>query len=340
MSPHRVLVLSATASAINVINALRDEPDLELFVTDASSYASGLYERGVTPIVVPRAQNSDAYRTSIDTIIREQGIGILLPTSDHDVTGIIRLLAQGWNPPVALFRPDAAVHGLMIDKFAIARSLRAAALPAPETWRLPQEARFPAVVKPASEGGSKGVAIVRSSAEAATAYAQVVAQYGPNALIQEFVPGELGSTYVSLMLYGTDGELVLNTTMRSSLSYYTWGGGGNAGYLVDEPEIAKLSPRIVAEAGGWRGPLNIEFRRNAETGEFMVIEINCRLNGYSYLTTMNGLNYPRAMIDLLLAAPPRPIGTPAANRRNFVLGFRERLVSRWVENSPRKEELA
>ena len=47
------------------------------------------------------------------------------------------------------------------------------------------------------------------------------------------------------------------------------------------------------------GPLNLEFRRHAETGQIYVIDGNCRLNGYSYLTTMNGSNYPRAMIDML-----------------------------------------
>ena len=29
------------------------------------------------------------------------------------------------------------------------------------------------------------------------------------------------------------------------------------------------------------------------------MEVNCRLNGYSYLTTMNGLDFPAAVVDLL-----------------------------------------
>ena len=66
-----VLVLSATASAINVIKSLQDEPDIKLFVSDISRYASGLYQSGVTPIIVPPARALDEYRAALDRDHRE-----------------------------------------------------------------------------------------------------------------------------------------------------------------------------------------------------------------------------------------------------------------------------
>ena len=149
-------------------------------------------------------------------------------------------------------------------------------------------------------------------------------------LVQEYVPGGIGSTYVSLLLYDQPVSLVANDVMRSSFTYFTWGGGGNAGYLCNEEEIANTSREIVEAVGGWQGPLNLEFRRNQETGKIYLIEGNCRLNGYSYLTSMNGANYPRAMVDLLSGKEYRCLCRGEAGTENFILGFRETVVDAWV----------
>jgi predicted ATP-grasp superfamily ATP-dependent carboligase len=327
---HRVLVLSATASAVNMIKSLRGEPDISLFVTDANRYASGLYEDGVTALILPRARELDAYKQALDLAIDHHGIEILLPTSDHDVAAVVRLLSNGWNPPVAVFRPSLSAQRTLADKGAIADRLSSSGIAVPRTWRSQQDVELPAVVKPAQEGGSKGVTIVRDRRQLATSWQRCTYQYGPDVIAQEYIPGGLGSTYVSLLLYDDRGACIIHTAMRSSLTYYTWGGGGNAGYLVDEPTLADLSQRIIAAAGGWRGAINLEFRRHYRSGQFYFMEANCRLNGYSYLTTMNELNYPRLMVDLLLGkrgvAVPRDRGS-----KNFVLGFREKLVERWVD---------
>ena len=68
-----VLVLSATASAINCIRSLTRRDDVRLFVTDANPYATGLYLPRVTPLVVPRAKDLDSYRQALDEIIRRHG---------------------------------------------------------------------------------------------------------------------------------------------------------------------------------------------------------------------------------------------------------------------------
>jgi biotin carboxylase len=119
--------------------------------------------------------------------------------------------------------------------------------------------------------------------------------------------------------------------MRSSLTFYTWGGGGNAGAIVNDPEIESISRRIIQSVGGWQGPINLEFRRHVQSGKPYLIEANCRLNGYSYLTTMNGMNYPRAMLDLLVGSPATKTALrPTGPSHNFVLGFREKIVARWA----------
>jgi predicted ATP-grasp superfamily ATP-dependent carboligase len=92
----------------------------------------------------------------------------------------------------------------------------------------------------------------------------------------------------------------------------------------------RQSLQIIALAGGWKGPINVEFKRHEENGKYYVMEANCRLNGYSYLTTMNGMDFPAAVIDLLWnGSVPRIVCPPTAERRNFILGFREYMVPEW-----------
>jgi predicted ATP-grasp superfamily ATP-dependent carboligase len=332
-----VLLLSATASAINLIRTLRDEPDVRLFVTDANRYAPGLYMEGVVPIVVPRARDLERYRLALEQILARHAIDVLIPTSDQDVEGVCALLDQGWNPAVAMFRPAYAVQQTLAHKGRLMAVLTEK-LPhlAPRTLTAAEckrahELGFPLVAKPVDEGGSRGVAIVHTPADLEVQVRRLRLGHGDRFVLQEYIPGAIGCTYVVLLLYDQAGGLAGAVSMQSHLTYFTWGGGGNAGSMVFEPEMIAAAAAVIDACGGWRGPINVEFRRHAGNGRDYVMEANCRLNGYSYLSTMNGFDVPRAMLSLLTgrrSALPRH--GDAACDRTFILGCREQLVDEWI----------
>jgi predicted ATP-grasp superfamily ATP-dependent carboligase len=326
-----VLVLSGTASAINYINSLGDDPDIRLHVTDAEPYCPGLYAPGVTPHVMPRARDTLRYRACLDRLVVEHAIDVLIPTSDYDVEGVVHYLKDGWTPKLAMFRPPFDAFAVLSHKGRLMAHL-AEHLPSvvPQTWLGVErgwQLRFPAVIKPTGESGGKGVTIVRHRDDYAPAVDRIRALYGEEFLVQQFIPG---NTYIVSMIYDDHGQLVISVPMRSQLTFFTWGGGGCAGEVVDEPALVRLCAEVADAAGGWSGPINFEWRRHAETGAFYLMEANCRLNGYSYLTTMNGVCLPRIVLALLTDAPLPAVTPPARRNRNFVLGFRETLVNRWV----------
>jgi hypothetical protein len=331
-----LLVLSGTAAAINYIHALRDYPGLRLFVTDVNAYAPGLYCPWLTPIVIPAAEERGAYRAALDRAISDHRIDILIPTSDYDVEGVVRLVDEGWNPPVRMFRPTLEQCMNLGHKARLIEVVRAT-LPqhVPTTWRPPLpppgELPFPIVAKPIGLSGGRGVAIAHNPDELISAVSRLTREHGTDYVLQEFIPG---NTAVLTLIYDCDGRLVVSVAMRSHLTFFTWGGGGCAGELIEAPEVHDLGARIIEAAGGWRGPINLELRRHAHTGVWFMFEANCRLNGYSYLTTMNGLNLPQIAVALLTGDPlPALAPVAAANRRNFVLGFRETPVQAWVDKS-------
>jgi predicted ATP-grasp superfamily ATP-dependent carboligase len=326
------MVLSGTASAINYIKSFAGDPDIRLHVTDSDPYCPGLYAPGVTPHWLPRARATARYRAALDRVLAEHAIDVLIPTSDYDVEAIVRYLHDGWTPNVAMFRPTFESHHVLAHKGRLMARL-SERLPSvvPPTWSEPEKCRdlpFPVVVKPTAESGGKGVTIVHEAADLPAAVARIRELYGEQFVAQQFIPGR---TYVSTMVYGQDGRLVIGVGMRSHLTFFTWGGGGCAGEMVNEPDLIRLTDEVVEASGGWRGPINFEWRRHSETGAFFLMEANCRLNGYGYLTTMNGVCLPRIVLAALTGEPSPPISKPEERRRNFVLGFRERLIDDWVQ---------
>jgi hypothetical protein len=329
-----VLVLSATASAINYHKALAGRPDLRLFLSDASPYAGGLYAPNVTPVLLPRARDLERYREALDCALKRHRIDVLIPTSDHDMEGTMELRQRGWNPPIAMFRPNYEVFRTLTHKAKLMDALQSRGLLVPRTYRDASEASFPAVVKPAREGGTKGVWIVRHDEELRDRLALVRKTFQGDVVLQEYIPGETGSIYVALLLYGQDGQVYGEAASHSHLTFMTWGGGGNAGAVVHEPELLVQARAIIAALGGWAGPVNLEFKRHQENGRFYLMEVNCRLNGYSYLTTMNGLNFPSATVDLLQTGRTRHLSlSPSGPARNFVVGFREQPVKDWCSDA-------
>jgi len=327
-----VMVLSGTASAINYIKSYAGDPDIRLHITDANPYCPGLYAPGVTPHLLPRARDTASYRAALDRLLAEHPIDVLIPTSDYDVEGVVHYLKDGWAPKVAMFRPPFEAFRVLSHKGRLMAHL-AERLPSvvPRTWtnvETAQDLAFPVVVKPTGESGGKGVTIVRHSDELAASVARIRARYADQFVLQQFIPGR---TYVATMVYDQERRLTIGVAMRSHLTFFTWGGGGCAGEMVDEPELVRLTAEVVKTSGGWCGPINFEWRRHAETGAYYLMEANCRLNGYSYLTTMNGVCLPRAVLALLTGEPLPAVTAPAERRRNFVLGFRETVVDRWVQ---------
>lgn len=326
-----LLVLSATASAINFTNSLRGHPGIRIFLTDCGRFASGLYGSHVTPFVIPPARCLDSYRAALDRIIAAHAIEAMVPTSDHDVGGVMELLRRGWNPPVKMFRPEYGVYATLGHKARLAARFCELGFAVPRLYAGPDDVRYPAVIKPSREGGAKGVWVAADEQEFIARRAAAERLYGADLVVQEFIPGGTGSIYVVLLLYGQDGRLYGEAASHSHLTFMTWGGGGNAGTVVDEPELLEEAKRIVETAGGWRGPINLEFKKHAETGRFYLMEVNCRLNGYSYLMTMNGLNFPAAIVDLLSEGTTDFLSLRRDRARvNFIVGFREMPVDRWI----------
>ena len=238
-----VLVLSGTAAAINYIKTLGVDPQLRLHVTDSNPYCSGLYMAGVRPHWLPRARDTQRYRAALDQLLPKYGIDALIPTSDYDVEGVVQYLRDGWTPNVRLFRPPFESFHVLGNKGRLAAHLRErlpAVMPTTYTDHRAPGLETPFVVKPTEESGGKGVSIVYRREDLAPAVRRVRELFGDRFVIQKFIPGR---TYVATLVYDQRGKLKIGVGMRSQRTFFTWGGGGCAGEMVDEPETDTVDRR-------------------------------------------------------------------------------------------------
>ena len=327
-----ILILSSTASAINYKNSLADNKEYRLFFSDASKFAAGLYDERITPVLVPLARDKENYRKALEKIITENKIDMLIPTSDHDMEGVAALLKDGWNPSVKMFKFNTEDFFLYTHKKMLAEKIKELGFNSIRVFSEKEEVTFPVVIKPTREGGSKGVWIVDNEKDYNEKLTLVKKQFGNDIIIQEYIPGETGSIFVVLLLFGQDKKLYGEVVTQSSLTFMTWGGGGNAGNIVEKPDLLEYAKKILHDLGGWQGPINMEFKQHSGNGKYYLMEINCRLNGYSYLNSMNGLNFPQGAINLLEKGQTDMISSKGLKeRKNFILSYREKSIPDWVK---------
>ena len=336
-----VLVLSATASAINYQKALAGRSDVRLFLCDASPYASGLYGPGVTPVLLPRARDLDRYREALDRAVKQHDIDILIPTSDHDMEGTMELRQRGWGPPVAMFRPDYEVFRTLTHKARLMDTLQARGLSkgveVPRTYRHADEV----CVFPQSSSRKRARRRQQGRLDRAPP-SRAGRPAGPRPQKLPGRSGHAGNTSPGAHrehlrrpapLWPRWGKLYTSeAASHSHLTFMTWGGGGNAGVVAHEPELLAQARAIIAALGGWAGPVNLEFKRHQDNGRFYLMEVNCRSQRRSQL--LDDHERPQFSVGRRGPAPnrpyelsiPVPFPTGAELRGRIPRASRERLV--------------
>jgi D-alanine-D-alanine ligase len=239
-----------------------------------------------------------------------KGVLAALRERGHDCVGIdwsagtsLPQLLEGagvdvvWNALHGTFGEDGAVQGLLacmgipgtgsgvlasalaMDKVASKRIFEHNGVPTPR-WRLldddgDQFAEFPCVVKPACEGSSVGVTIVRDASGLADAVALAGRCRGPT-LVERYIPGR------EVCVAALDDAVLGDVEVRPAIEFYDYAAKytrGDTQYLVPAPLPAPARARVHAAAlGAWRalgcsGHGRVDLRLSTDDEPF-VLEVN------------------------------------------------------------------
>ncbi len=235
-----------------------------------------------------------------------------------------------WNAVHGTFVEDGAVQGLLacmgigctgsgvlasalaMDKVASKRVFESHGIATP-SWEIWQEDRtieipYPIVTKPANEGSSVGVSVVRSEAELANALRLAKDQGGP-VLVEEYIEGH--EVFVGIL-----GKKALGTIeVRTAKGFYDY----EAKYERDDTEylIPAQLPETLCEklsslalgahhALGCQSYSRVDIRVR-DNGEAYVLEVNTLpgMTGQSLMPKLAahaGIDYPALCERILLAA--------------------------------------
>ena len=259
---------------------------------------------------------------------------VIFPTRDADLVFLDehaeRLRAHYRLPP------GGAARAKLMDKLQLASIAHELSIAVPGTRacdsagdlvRVLKTLRMPVVIKPRSahlwrrKGAWEAVgfrnAIFANSAEKALAEYRALSAVSAEVLVQEYVAGDDRDIVVCCCCIGTSGECLGYFTGRKLRQSPPLFGTGCLVEATAIPEIVEPSLRLL-NACGYSGLAEIEFKRNAKTGEFFLIEVNPRHWDQHQLGELVGINVSRLAYEDTLGRPPKPVVPtypPGANPR-------------------------
>ncbi|MET9442480.1 ATP-grasp domain-containing protein [Streptomyces sp. NPDC006610] len=192
---------------------------------------------------------------------------------------------------------------------------------ASDAWRLglPVVAKWsrPWLLPPG--GGLRSTVLVRSPQEARELYERSP-EAGSRLLLQEFLPPGPDLDWFSHGYADRSGAVRGGGTGRKLHAWPRTAGLTAVGEWTPNPEVTALTERVVA-ALGYRGVLDLDFRRCATTGRYHLLDFNPRPGAqFRLFADAAGLDVVRAL-HLDLTHRPLPEGAPRPGRTFVVENY-------------------
>jgi D-aspartate ligase len=218
---------------------------------------------------------------------------VIFPTRDFDVLFLDRFRSE-LAPHYRLAIPPRACLSQVLDKAALSALARSAGVPTPRTLvvrdadeleRLRHQIPFPCVVKPVQSAhwherdnwrvvGERKAFLARSLDELRPEYERVRLAH-PEVLLQEEIPGATRNIAVIGAYVGENSKPLAWFTARKLIQTPSDFGTGCIVRSEEIPEL--LAPTLrLWRALNYRGMAEVEYKRDAHTGEYRLIEMNTR----------------------------------------------------------------
>lgn len=218
---------------------------------------------------------------------------IIFPTRDDDVVFLDRY-QQELEPYFVLAVPGTSVVQACLDKWQTFVCAQAAGIPTPNCWllespadlqRVISEAVYPCVLKPVEahhwrrnsnweKVGSRKAIPIHSAEELATEYG-AIAQVEQRALVQELIPGGDDSLLIAAVYMDKESHFVAGFNTQKLVQWPEGFGTGCIVQAVETPELFAPTIRLL-ESIGFTGIAEVEYKWDAASGHYKLIEINPR----------------------------------------------------------------
>jgi carbamoyl-phosphate synthase large subunit len=283
-----ILVPSASAPAgINTIKSLKMvKYPVRIVASDSNPISAGFFMSDAHE-VLPEI-DSKLYVSRLLDIVEKHKIEILMPSSGYDIYQYSdnkeKLLKLGALPVVSdkktmeRCRDKMQTFNYLSKKFELPFT----------TLDYKKTKRFPLIAKPRYGKGSKG--LVKIDNEKELKYVQTK-RHKDNLIFQEYLPG---TEYTIDVLSDLESEPII-AVPRIRLE--TKAGISTMGKIVKDENISDTC-KSIAKCLKIRGPCCIQMKESKE-GILKIVEVNPRMGGGTFFTTLAGANFPAMILDMV-----------------------------------------
>ena len=278
----------------------------------------------------PPSTDREAFtRFLVDLVTREK-IDVVLPVTDI-TTHAVCASQEALRPWTALAVPSLEAFDLVSNKWTLVERASLCGVPVPRTVYLQdatglraiaERIEYPAVVKPVRSRIRSGngwtptsVHYARSKAELERLYRELEYLAAWPSLIQQRIVGPGAGVF----LLFDRGQPIADFAHRRLREKPP--AGGVSVLCESVPVDSRLRQHAVRLLGGlgWHGIAMVEFKQDAATGDFFLMEVNGRFWGSLQLAIDAGVDFPALVCDL--AHGRRPEAPPV---------YRRGVKSRWL----------
>lgn len=299
----RVLITdSSQRKSIPIIRSL-GRKGIDVVAAEDSSLSMGFFSKYTTSsIIYPAPENEEIF---ISWLIHKANSGvfdILFPIDERTMEPVTRNLSRlkkHMAVPVVDFEKfmqarDKSKTYKLADSLGISipRTITPNSLDAINESL--KDATCPAVVKPRSGSGSRGVKYCFTKEELYPTYIEVHKDY-KLPLVQEYVPH--GGDTFGVEFLCNKGEVLRTFVHRRLREFPLKGGPSTLRESIHREDLVEDAKKLLMSIG-WHGVAMVEFKENPNTGECVLMEINPKFWGSVALPISAGVDFPYLLYQM------------------------------------------
>jgi len=249
---------------------------------------------------------TNQFLTWLEQQLTDNRYRLIIPATERTLVPIARHF-QGLPQTDRITMAALEALETVLDKAKTSQLAIDCDVPQPPSWTISQlselndledQLRYPVVVKPGRSISDNKVRVPLTVRYAHSG--EELRKLGHELLghvhlvLQEYFTG-IG---VGIELIANKGEILYAFQHQRIHEMPLTGGGSSYRKSVEiDPELLEASRRLIARLN-WHGVAMVEFKKNPQTGEFILIEINGRFWGSLPLATAAGADFPYQLYQL------------------------------------------
>ncbi|HSS28760.1 MAG TPA: ATP-grasp domain-containing protein [Usitatibacter sp.] len=265
-------------------------------------------------VLLPSFDRADAAVAALERLgerlLAEKGAPAALLYGSDDALDLVYPHRERLSRVYRLLLNDPGVAEALLEKDRFQSFAEARGLPVPRSiaWEALASHEGPVVVKPSAKsdwhastlkkqvfGDAK--ALVFDSGALAAAHEGVAAHRG-ELTCQEYVRGDDTCVW-SYHAVADEAGAVLDSFIGRKIRTHPPGAGESAFIeMARDEELREMAARIAAQVP-LKGVFKMDFKRDARSGRWYLLEINARCNLWHYLGAANGVNLPAVACEYM-----------------------------------------